>query len=331
MPDGHPVIVPTFWAEGRIQKRVHGRQVTVRRWGWSDESQEAAQRHADGRVKVAMERYEAGNAIERREKKVPYNGADGVPIREEILDRRGDAVLTRNCYGAACINTPNVAFIDVDDETALFEFLAQLAFILGVIGTFAVCGISGSWWKGCLLMVTIILAVAVADFIYRFYKTRIAPRSSDRQLRRIVNALKQNPGWRARVYRTPAGHRILLLHRTFTSDDKEFEDFCDLVRADRTYLRMCQRQQCFRARVSPKPWRMGFQTRLRPRGSVWPVKPGYEEFRREWVAEYSKLAEGYASCRFLEEVGDGPTDPVAREIQIWHDELCQAERGLPLA
>lgn len=48
-----------------------------------------------------------------------YNGAQGVPIREEVLERHGDTVITRNGYGAKCLNTPDVLFADVDFDTAL--------------------------------------------------------------------------------------------------------------------------------------------------------------------------------------------------------------------
>jgi hypothetical protein len=39
---------------------------------------------------------------------MPYNGAAGVPIREEIVGRHGETVITRNSYGARCLNMPNV-------------------------------------------------------------------------------------------------------------------------------------------------------------------------------------------------------------------------------
>lgn len=54
--------------------------------------------------------------LTRRERKTPYNGADGVPIREEVVAKNGEAVLTRNSYGALCLNTSEVLFIDVDNE-----------------------------------------------------------------------------------------------------------------------------------------------------------------------------------------------------------------------
>jgi hypothetical protein len=57
------MIVPQFWAESRLQHREKGRQLTLRRFGWSDESQEAAQTHADERVKAAMERALRGEKL----------------------------------------------------------------------------------------------------------------------------------------------------------------------------------------------------------------------------------------------------------------------------
>ncbi len=66
------------------------------------------------RAEEALARIVAGESVCRREPKVPYNGADGVPIREEVLGRYGDEVITRNAYGARCLNSPTALFADVD-------------------------------------------------------------------------------------------------------------------------------------------------------------------------------------------------------------------------
>jgi hypothetical protein len=87
------MIVPQYWAEARIREIIHERQVTVRRFGWSDLSVEDAQRHAEARAREAMNRIESGEPLPRREPKVPYNGAEGVPIREEIVARHGDVII----------------------------------------------------------------------------------------------------------------------------------------------------------------------------------------------------------------------------------------------
>src|SRR5690349_327098 len=120
------MIVPTYWAEASARDRKGNRQVTVRRFGWSDVSQEDAQAMADARARDALQRALAGEQLVRREPKVPYNGAQGVPIREEILERYGSAVVTRNAYGARCLNTPDVLFADVDLDGGLPAWALQV-------------------------------------------------------------------------------------------------------------------------------------------------------------------------------------------------------------
>lgn len=100
------MIVPSFWAEARRHIRRGNRQITVRRWGWSDTSEADAQAMAEARAEEALALAQTDNTLERRERKVAYNGAQGVPIREEVLERHGDTVITRNAYGAKCLNTP---------------------------------------------------------------------------------------------------------------------------------------------------------------------------------------------------------------------------------
>lgn len=114
------MIVPRHWAEARLQKpREPGRgQITVRRFGWSDTNEAEAEQMARRRSEEAMADLVAGRKRPRHEPKVAYNGAAGVPIREEILASHDDVVITRNAYGAACLNTPDVLFADMDFATA---------------------------------------------------------------------------------------------------------------------------------------------------------------------------------------------------------------------
>ena len=79
------MIVPDHWAEARKQHRSSGRQVTVRRYGWSTVSEADALAMAETRADEALRRILTGEKVNRREPKVAYNGASGVPIREEVL------------------------------------------------------------------------------------------------------------------------------------------------------------------------------------------------------------------------------------------------------
>ena len=68
--------------EGKFPGR---RQATITRFGWSEISKVDAKRHAKQRVDEAFKKLADGQEVERREKRVSYNGSEGVPIREEIV------------------------------------------------------------------------------------------------------------------------------------------------------------------------------------------------------------------------------------------------------
>ncbi len=110
------MLIPYFWAESRLQTKSPSKQVTVKRWGWSDISQEDAQAVADSRAQEAMDRILDGENVRRREIKDAYGTEEGVPIREEVVSRHVNIAITRNSYGSLCLNTPNVFFADVDAQ-----------------------------------------------------------------------------------------------------------------------------------------------------------------------------------------------------------------------
>lgn len=108
-------------------------------------------------------------------------------------------------------------------------------------------------------------------------------------------------------------------------------EFMSFVGVDPLYECMCRLQKCFRARVSPKPWRAHMPEHFRA-GGTWPVTdPAKLAARAAWVRKYEDLTRGYAACRFAEVVGDGAADPQIAAIQALHDEMCQAETSLRLA
>ena len=69
------MLIPYFWAECRLQNKQAKKQALVNR-----------------RAKEAMERILGGETLRRLETKDAYGAEDGVPIREEVVSRHGDAV-----------------------------------------------------------------------------------------------------------------------------------------------------------------------------------------------------------------------------------------------
>ena len=325
------MIVPQYWAESRLQHRSKGRQVTVRRFGWSDTSRTEAQANADVRANEALRRMLNGEKLPSRDPKIPYNGAQGVPIREEIVSRHGETIITRNSYGARCLNTPNVFFADID-----FQCEPSFRFACGVFGLLLLCAVISGWIADAKVVGVILafLALVFTNVISKTLHAAIQKASGGQERaarNRIDRFLAQHPEWNLRLYRTPAGMRVLATHRTFSPGDPEVAECFRELHADSVYIAMCRNQECFRARVSAKPWRIGITTHMRPRPGVWPIAPERMPMRNAWIAEYEAAAKNFAACTLLESIGSGAMNLEAKAVLELHDELCAATSNRPIA
>lgn len=326
------MIVPLYWAEASKKAGFEGRTVTLHRFGWSDADAADARALAERRVAEAAARFERGEKPELFERKVPYNGAEGVPIREEVLARHGDVVITRNAYGARCLNTPNALFADVDAKESPRSNAGYVAVLVVGVGV-AVAGlVSGHALVGCSVGVfVLLLSRAIVEFGHRALG-RLAGGPDARALRRIRAFASANPAWSLRVYATPAGFRVLATHAPMDPASPEVRRFFDAIDADPVYVQMCLRQRCFRARLSAKPWRVGIADHMRPRPGVWPVHPSMLQTRERWIATYEAAAAKAAACRFVESLGPDDIHRRLRDVVELHDRESRAlERDLPIA
>lgn len=328
--------IPDHWAEARVVGKVKGKDRVVRRFGWSQTSAEDAQRQADARARAALAELQAGRPVAAREPKLPY-GDQGLPIREQVLARRGDLVVTRNSYGARCLNEPDVLFADLDLDPRL-PWLLERAFDLfaWALGLASFAAALWMFWNGnklgCMgiagaLFLPVFVVLARAAFRRR---PTIVARSRRAMLARVRAVAAATPGGHFAVYETPAGLRVLALHATFDPQGPAARDLFAALGSDPAYVQMCTLQACFRARVSGKPWRMGVR-HIVPRPGVWPVHPERLPRREQWIAEYEAAATKFAACRFLEDLGTGRVLPRCAEVQRLHDELSAARSQRPLA
>lgn len=329
--------IPRYWAEHRELRTVPPRrEVTLRRFGWSSESQEAAQQHAEQRVAEAWTQWDAGRKPTRREAKVAYAGADGLPIREEIVSEHpaAGAVVTRNAYGARCLNVSDILFADVDlgIPADRLSSLRWTSVSFALLLTFLACFLIGPGdavrpVPALLMSVFGLLAIWRVAVAWRRWRWAAHPRHILAVLQRWCAA---HPAWRVRVYRTPAGLRLLAPHATCDPRGGETTAFFACVDSDPLYRVMCQKQACFRARVSAKPWRIGITPRIG--WGTWPVtkEPALQR-RSAWIVAYEAAARDFRPCAFVEEVGNGSESPRGRAVRELHDSLCQIHRELPLA
>ena len=326
------MLIPYFWAECRLQNKSGKKQATVKRWGWSDVSQDDAQAMADRRASEAMERVLNGEKLRRRETKDTYGTADGVPIREEVVSRHADIAITRNSYGSLCLNTPNVLFADVDAE-----WRGELGMKSPGCIAIILLGIGVGIWQSSVLKGVLLISASLWlwSFINDQINRRRRPAAEANLKQENLNAIRafsnKYPEWHLRVYETPAGHRLLAMHDVFDPQGDVAKSALNELNTDQRFAKLCALQACFRARVSPKYWRMGYKPKESLPKSKWPFPHEHLSVRKTWIAGYDAIAPKFASCRFLERLGSQTVHPDAEAVRILHDQLCQSDTSLPLA
>jgi len=324
------MIVPDFWAEARRQEKINGSQITLKRFGWSNESYEHALENANQRVNEAMTRALSGEKVRKIDHKISYNGGEGLPIREEVVVRHEDVVITRNTYGALCLNTPDVLFADVDlNIEPGGKLLFGAGFMLVVLAV-AVGMLTSSWSLFFVsLFVAMVFSSALAELVLKLsYLFKGAPETQFRlALEEFVSTSKDT---NLRLYKTPNGFRVLAMHDLFDPQGEDAKRLFSNLMADRLYVQMCLNQNCFRARVSPKPWRINIK-RMGPRPGTWPIKEERMFARQLWVNAYENASKDYASCVFDSSHGSDIVHPKAKLVMELHDEYSQSNTELPIA
>lgn len=102
------------------------------------------------------------------------------------------------------------------------------------------------------------------------------------------------------------------------------------VGADPSFIQLCKVQESFRARLTPKPWRVGHTA---PPGNFPREEEWQQEAFEKWLQKYGRAVASRATCQFLETIGgDGDTlHPDVAPILSLHDEQTKATSNLPLA
>jgi hypothetical protein len=154
------------------------------------------------------------------------------------------------------------------------------------------------------------------------------PKDVDVIVSRAREWAERNPGWGWRVYRTKAGLRFAATHKFFEPQEAVTNTLFDILTADPLYRKLCQNQKCFRARLTPKPWRCGVWGLSVP----WPwTHPNVEKRFRAWEKKYLKVSTDFSTCELLATVGNPDLHSDIAPILRLHDEKTRIGSGLPLA
>lgn len=279
--------IPRFWASQEDTVDTPRGRFRLKMWGWSHTS--LAEAAGVARDRIALLVREGGTLPDDQY----YPRA---PLREEILEEiHGPdgallGVITRNRYGAAVLNTDAVLIADVDVAEARTRTMS------GLLGRL-------------------------------FGRPSTPAASQEDQARAVIQRFAAaHPEWGVQVHRTFGGFRVMVTGTGAGPTNPVAAYILKELSSDPIYVTLCATHETYRARLTPKPWRIG----LRAMNDSWPRSPEAQQQAEQWIARYQQLSSGYAVCR-REVVLGPPPSPDEALVLSRHDELTRADSALPLA
>ena len=288
---------PHYWAHGLVKTQSEaGKPLHFTCWRWSDDSFADAQRQAEAAAGQIAMRFVGGTALER------YSYGQR-PLREEVLqaikgpDNNELALITRNAYGAHILNAAEALFADID-------------FPQKPAGT------------------TLGSILPLASGLKRLLGGKPEPEPEALALEALKSWSARNPSLGLRVYRTAGGLRALLTNHTFDPRSAQAQALLNELGSDPLYVRLCRAQECFRARLTPKPWRLNLP--------MPPVRYPYENVSAEakfqrWQTSYTQATSGYQVCRLVAQLGKNEVHPRLLPLIELHDRWSCKSPATPLA
>ncbi len=285
--------IPRHWTKASYTGRdLEGEELTCTAWGWSFDGLAGAKDDARARARRVFDCLING----RQPSSYEYSDR---PLREEIVDsmRQGDkdlAVITRNRYGALVLNTASVLFVDID-FTRIKPYGLWDAILLVLLGS-----------------------------------RRRSRRSNIRKrtLEAVRDWSQRNPNHSFRVYRTFAGLRLLFVDGLYDPSSEQVSRILDELDSDPLYRTLTNKQECFRARLTPKPWRCDAD--VPPNQYPWPDERA-ERLYRDWEDRYAQAIESYKVCELVETYGSPASNTEIEAVQQTHDQLACLDQEKPLA
>ncbi|MGL6261731.1 hypothetical protein [Vibrio sp. WXL210] len=135
-------------------------------------------------------------------------------------------------------------------------------------------------------------------------------------LKSIERYQKNHPDLSFKVYETHSGLRFIVTNRTFSPQESIVREMFTDLNVDPLYMRLCQQQECFRARLSPKPWRVAVD---RP-SSRYPRESEKEQLEfQQWLSKYKASSVNNAVTKYLASFGSEKVHPDVQKITELHD------------
>lgn len=118
------------------------------------------------------------------------------------------------------------------------------------------------------------------------------------------------------IYETHSGLRVFVTSQEADPQSENSRTLLATLRSDSLYQRLCHAQKCYRARLTPKPWRCAAE---RPPNSFPRERFEQQTAFDAWLTTYTEKSRSYTVCRLLASIGSGRITDQAGKILAIHD------------
>ncbi len=135
-------------------------------------------------------------------------------------------------------------------------------------------------------------------------------------LEKIKNYQMKHPELSIKVYETFAGLRFAVTNKLYSPEEPQVKHMFNQLDVDPLYMRLCKQQICFRARLSPKPWRINM---ARP-GSRFPRASEQQQKDFDlWLKNYSLASARITTAKLLASFGSAKMHADVESVLKIHD------------
>lgn len=280
----------------------------IHAWGYSDISEADAEIQAENRIEEIVG---ALSSDVDENFYYPFSVLHEDILEDLSIKGMSQALVTRNRYFSQILNSDNMMFVDIDVPTWDIK--------------------PAGFWQRIFGKEKLIIEKNKLEKESRFKKA----------LKLVVQYTEGESNSGFLVYRTFAGFRLIASHKIFDPVSEEVQQVFDALGTDPLYQKLCKVQECFRARLTPKFWRLNKDFGISPSikfrlTRTMLVDWSDDDEKRvshfdDWIEKYEREHLNYATCQFVKHVGN---QKVAKELMSlieYHDQLTQAHSGKPLA
>ncbi len=117
-----------------------------------------------------------------------------------------------------------------------------------------------------------------------------------------------------RIYETFNGYRIIVTGKSFEPRTAESKTLMNKFYADPLYKTLCEKQNCYRARLTPKPYRM----KIKAHKVIFPERNDSQQAdHNNWVQYYESESSQFSSCYFIKSYGVNTNNTIIN----YHDKM----------